>query len=73
MIAYFVTTEDGSRVRDKDGVEYVEWGGITPFNFELFAYRNRQAAEGAVKWRDPDGKMGLQVAERQINFEINNT
>ena len=73
MTAYFILNEDGDRLRDKDGYNYIPFSEIPPWNFTDYAYKSRQAAEGEVQHFDPEGRAGLQVAERQINFEINNT
>lgn len=70
MTAFFILNEDGDRLRDKDGYGWIKFDEVTPWNFTDYAYKSRQAAEGEVEFFDPEGRAGLQVTEREINFDI---
>ena len=70
MTYYFVTNERGDRVRDKDGIEWVEFDDIEPHRLHEYAYTTRQPAEGHVHHYDPEGRAGLQVVSREIEFNI---
>lgn len=70
MTYYFVTNEEGDRVRDKDGYDYIEWDELTPYNFDDYAYRSEQPAEGHIFHYDPEGSYNMQVVEREVTLDL---
>ena len=70
MTYYFVVNEQGDRVRDKDGIDYIPFSDLTPHNFSDFAYKSEQAAQGEVRHYDPQGTYGLQVVSRDVNLQL---
>jgi len=69
MICYFVTNEQGDRIRDKDGMDFIPFDDLTPFNFHEYAYMHRRTAEGVVDHYDPEGRSGFQVVSRELSVK----
>jgi len=67
MTCYFITNKLGDRIRDKDGIDYIPFDDLTPFNFRDFAYKSEQAAQREVDFYDPEGR--LQVVSREVNLK----
>jgi hypothetical protein len=70
VIYYFVANEQGDRVSDKDGFDYKPPEDITLEEFTNYGFKTRQAAEGHRDWQDPEGRSGLQVISREVEFNI---
>lgn len=58
------------RIRDKDGIDYIWFDELTPFNFHDFAYKSEQAAQGEVDFYDPEGRSGFRVVSREVDLTI---